>query len=105
MATRGREFPNSKIAGRNASEPTSSLVNEVEEPTLWTEGEGRWGGAGITEVASTDSRGSRGGMFFEDLLSSAGDPSSGVGRPPTAAYKATKAQRPETGVGGVHNTV
>ena len=65
MATRGREFPNSKIAGRNASEPTSSLVNEVEEPTLWTEGEGRWGGAGITEVASTDSRGSRGGMFLK----------------------------------------
>jgi len=41
----------------------SSLVNEVEKPTLWTEGEGRWMGAGITEVAFIDSRGSRVGMF------------------------------------------
>ena len=62
VATRGRKFPNSKRAGRNASEPMSSLVNKLEEPTLWTEGEGRWMGAGITEVASIDSRGSRGGM-------------------------------------------
>ena len=30
MVTRGREFPNSKTAGRNASEPTRSLVNELE---------------------------------------------------------------------------
>ena len=29
----------------------------------------------------------------------------GVGRPPTAAYKETKAQWPATGVGGVHSTV
>lgn len=63
MATRGREFPNSKRAGRNASEPMSSLVNELEKPTLWTEGESRWKGAGITEVALIDSRGSRDGMF------------------------------------------
>ena len=63
MVTRGREFPNSKRAGRNASEPMSSLVNEVEKPTLWSEGEGRWMGAGITEVVPVDSRGSRGGMF------------------------------------------
>ena len=63
MATRGREFPNSKRAGRNASEPMSSLVNEVEKPTLWTEGEGRWRDAGITEVAFLDSRGSRVGML------------------------------------------
>ena len=41
----------------------SSLVNEVEKPTLWTEGEGRWKVAGITEVAAIDSRGSRVGMF------------------------------------------
>ena len=41
MATRGREFPNSKSAGRNASEPIRSLVNELEKPTLWSEGEGR----------------------------------------------------------------
>ena len=63
MVTRGREFPNSKRAGRNASEPMSSLVNEVETPTLWTEGEGRWADAEITEVAFVDSRGSRVGMF------------------------------------------
>jgi hypothetical protein len=65
VVTQGREFPNSKKAGRNASEPMSSLVNEVEKPTLWTEGEGRWVGAGITEVAHIDSRGSRVGMFSQ----------------------------------------
>ena len=63
MVTRGREFPNSKRAGRNASEPMSSLVNEMETPTLWTEGEGRWADAEITEVAFVDSRGSRVGMY------------------------------------------
>ena len=63
MVTRGREFPNSKRAGRNASEPMSSFVNEVEKPTLWSEGEGRRMDAGITEVAFVDSRGSRVGMF------------------------------------------
>ena len=65
MVTRGREFPNSKKAGRNASEPMSSLVNELEKPTLWSKGEGRWMGAGITEVALIDSRGSRDGMFSQ----------------------------------------
>ena len=63
MATRGREFSNSKVAGRNASEPTRSLVTELEKPTLWSEGEGRWMDAGITEVASIISRGSRVGMY------------------------------------------
>ena len=63
MVTRGREFPNSKRAGRNASEPTRSLVNELEKPTRWSEGEGRWMSAGITEVARIISRGSRVGMF------------------------------------------
>ena len=63
MVTRGRKFSNSKRAGRNASEPTRSLVNELEKPTLWSEGEGRWMGAEITEVASIDSRGSRVGMY------------------------------------------
>lgn len=63
MVTRGREFPNSKRAGRNASEPTRSLVNELEKPTLWSEGEGRWMGAEITEVAHIISRGSRVGMY------------------------------------------
>ena len=63
MATRGREFPNGKMAGRNASEPMSSLVNELEKPSLWSEGEGRWTRARITEVAHVDSRGSRAGML------------------------------------------
>ena len=65
MATWCREFPNSKRAGRNASEPTRSLVNELEEPTLWSEGEGRWMDGEITEVASIDFRGSRVGMFLK----------------------------------------
>ena len=63
MVTRGRKFPNSKRAGRNESEPRRSLVNELEKPTLWSEGEGRWMDAEITEVASIDFRGSRVGMF------------------------------------------
>jgi hypothetical protein len=60
---RGREFPNRKRAGRNAREPMSSLVNEMEKPTLWSKGEGRWTRAGTTEVARADSRGSRDGML------------------------------------------
>ncbi len=32
VVTRGRKFPNSKRAGRNASEPRRSLVNELEKP-------------------------------------------------------------------------
>ena len=65
MVTRGREFPHSKRAGRNASEPTRSLVNELEEPTLWSEGEGRWVDAEITEMAFIDFRGSKVGMFLK----------------------------------------
>jgi hypothetical protein len=65
VVTRGREFPNSKRAGRNASEPTRSLVNELEKPTLWSEGEGRWMDAEITEMAFIDSRGSRVGMLLK----------------------------------------
>lgn len=63
MATRGREFPNSKEAGRNASEPMSSLVNESEKPSLWSEGEGRWMRAETTEVVRVISRGSKDGML------------------------------------------
>ena len=65
MVTRGREFPNSKIAGRNASEPMSSLVNELEKPTLWSKGEGRWTRAETTEVARVVSRGSKDGMLWK----------------------------------------
>ena len=63
-AIRGRKFLKGKAAGRNASEPRRSLVTQMEEPTLWPEGEGRWMSAGITEVARIDSRGSRGGMLW-----------------------------------------
>ena len=65
MVTRGREFPHSKRTGRNASEPTRSLVNELEEPTLWSEGEGRWVDAEITEMPFIDFRGSKVGMFLK----------------------------------------
>ncbi len=37
----GWKFPMGKAAGRSASEPRCSLVNELERPTLWAEGEGR----------------------------------------------------------------
>ena len=59
-----RKFPKGKAAGRNASEPRRSLVTQMEKPPLWSEGEGRWMNAGITEVARIDSRGSRGGMLW-----------------------------------------
>ena len=65
MVTRGREFPNSKVAGRNASELMSSLVNEMEKPTLWSEEEGRWTRAETTEVVCVDSRGSKDGMLWK----------------------------------------
>lgn len=67
MVTRGREFPNSKSAGRNESEPMSRLVNELEKPTLWSIGEGRGIRAGITEVAHIDSRGSS-GLASENVI-------------------------------------
>src|SRR6266436_5768360 len=41
----------------------SSLVNELEKPTLWSIGEGRWACAVRTEVAHGDSRGSKDGML------------------------------------------
>ena len=41
----------------------SSLVNELEKPTLWSKGEGRWACAVRTEVAHVDSRGSKDGML------------------------------------------
>ncbi len=105
MVTRGREFPNSEIAGRNASEPMSSLVNILEKPTLWSGGEGRWTGAGITEVAHVDSRGSRVGMRWKissPVLEARYGDTRGVS---TYAYKETKTHRAVSGVGGVHSTV
>jgi hypothetical protein len=65
VVTRGREFPNREIAGRNASEPMSSLVNEMEKPTLWSRGEGRCTRAETTEVARGISRGSKDGMLWK----------------------------------------
>ncbi len=43
----------------------SSLVNEMEKPTLWSEGEGRWTRAEITEVVRGLSRGSKDGMLWK----------------------------------------
>ena len=63
MATQGREFPNNKKAGRNASEPMSSLVNVLKKSTLWTDGEDRCMNDEITEVAFMFFRGSRVGML------------------------------------------
>jgi len=65
VVTWGREFPSSKKAGRNASEPICSLVNELELPTLWTEGEGCRMVVEITEMMSINFRGSRDGMFLK----------------------------------------
>ena len=60
----GHKFLKGKAAGRNASEPGRSLVTQMEKPTLWSEGEGRWIRTGITEVVWIDSRGGRGGMLW-----------------------------------------
>ena len=43
----------------------SSLVNELEKPTLWSKGEGRRMCAVRTEVAHVDSRGSKVGMSWK----------------------------------------
>jgi hypothetical protein len=66
--TRGREFSNDKAAGRNANEPMSSLVNEMELPTLWSKGEGRCVRVETTEVTRTGSRGSRVGMLSNGFI-------------------------------------
>jgi hypothetical protein len=70
----------------------SGLVDELEKPTLWTEGEGRWMDAGITEVVSIDSRGSRVGMYSKTYCPVLETRLRGWRRPPTVAYKETKAQ-------------
>ena len=41
----------------------SSLVNELEKPSLWSEGEGRRTRAETTEVVRVISRGSKDGML------------------------------------------
>lgn len=66
--TRGREFSNDKAAGRNANEPMSSLVNELELPTLWSKGEGRRVRVETTELTRTGSRGSRVGMLSNGFI-------------------------------------
>ena len=63
--TRGREFPHSNRAGRNASEPMSSLVNKAGEADPVVRRGRPLEGAGRTEVAFLDSRGSRVGMFSQ----------------------------------------
>jgi hypothetical protein len=63
LATGGREFPAGKAAGRNASEPTRSLVNMLKVSTHWTSGEDRCLEAQRTESAFGAFRGSRDGML------------------------------------------
>ena len=82
----------------------SSLVNQMEKPTLWSEGEGRWMHAGTTEMAGIDSRGSRDGMLAKIYCPVLEAHSGGWGGH-RLLYKETKAQRPHTGVGGAHSTV
>jgi len=103
VVTLGRKFPSSKRAGRNENEPTSSLVKNVEKPTGWSEGEGRWMGAGITEVAAIDSP-VAGMACSRRFTAQCWDLSVGARRPPSAASKAMKAQRLQAGGGGVHST-
>ncbi|MBK7353809.1 MAG: hypothetical protein IPJ05_09980 [Nitrosomonas sp.] len=63
MVTRGRKFHTARKQAVTQVNLHVSLVNELEEPTLWSEGEGRWMGGEITEVSPIDFRGSRVGMF------------------------------------------
>ena len=63
--TRGREFPHSKRAGRNASEPMSSLVNKAGEADPVVRRGRPLEDAVRTEAAFLDSRGSRVGMFSQ----------------------------------------
>ena len=58
----GREYPNHEVAGHNAIEPMN-LVNELENPTLWSGGEGRCTRAQTTAVAWVVSPGSKDGML------------------------------------------
>ena len=65
MATRGRKFPIGKAAGRNASEPTGSLVTQYEDADPMV----KWGRPPsrtlITETVSVIFRGSRVGMLWK----------------------------------------
>lgn len=92
-----------EIAGRNVSEPRRSLVDELEKPTLWSEGEGRWMGAETTEVAHIDSRGSRGGMLWKES-SPVLETCDSDGRHQPLGIRKRKLRWAVTGVGGVHST-
>ena len=74
LVTGGRKFPIGKAAGRNASEPISSLVKLMKMPTRWTHGEGRCHRLKTTEPVCGIFRGSRDGMLRMIFKSSAGDP-------------------------------
>ena len=74
LATGGRKFPIGKAAGRNASEPTCSLVKLFEDPDPVD----RWGRAvhpGFDNGSSpVDLPGYQGRHVAEDEQSSAGGP-------------------------------
>jgi len=99
-----RKFPIGKAAGRNASEPRCSLVNDCEEADpvdVWGRPmpEGSENGSGLGVF-----RGSRGGMLRKINSPVLEAPCSDAGGVSTGAYKETKSQRAALGVGGVHIT-
>jgi hypothetical protein len=98
-----REFLNDKDAGRNASEPRSSLVNEMRLPTSCLYREGRSVSVLVMEATLVSRRGSRVGMYRK-LNCPVLEIHNGGGRLPTAAYKETKWQWIVMEVGGVHST-
>ena len=61
----GREFLNDKEAGRNASEPRSSLVNLMRLPTSCLNREGRSTDVRAMEATSVSRRGNRDGMYWK----------------------------------------
>ena len=61
----GREFLNDKDAGRNASEPRSSLVNLMRLPTSCLYREGCHAEVWTMEATATNRRGNRVGMYWK----------------------------------------
>ena len=61
----GREFLNDKEAGRNASDPRSSLADLMRLPTLCLYREGCHAEVWTMEATSTNRRGNRVGMYWK----------------------------------------
>ena len=86
------------------SEPGCSLVNFMRLPTSYLYREGRCAGVRRMEATSANRRGNRVGMFWKSNCPVL-EIHCGGGRPPTAAYKATKSSLAGMEVGGAHSTV